>query len=219
VTNQDDARLLAEVRRGEPDAFDPFYDRFSRPLYALGLRWLGNPADAEELVSESLVRAWRAAENYDPGRGRVASWLFGIAHNVARDHWRAGSRNAAEPLSDIEASSGKDGTDALVDALVDALDVGVALESLSEAHRDILVLTYAHLATEAEIASQHGIPSGTVKSRRSTHSARWRTGWVKGRTDERTLVRSRRGPRSPGGCPPPGRFARPTGHRTPRWLY
>jgi len=92
----------------------------------------------------------------------VASWLFGIAHNVARDHWRAGSRNAAEPLSDIEASSGKDGTD----ALVDALDVGVALESLSEAHRDILVLTYAPLATEAEIASQHGIPSGTVKSRR-----------------------------------------------------
>ncbi len=162
MTHEDDARLLAAVRRGDPDAFDPFYNRFSRPLYALGLRWLGNPADAEELVSESLVRAWRAAGNYDPGRGRVASWLFGIAHNVARDRWRAGDRNAAEPLSDIETAGVEDGTD----ALVDALDVGVALESLSQAHRDILVMTYAHLATEAEIASRHGIPSGTVKSRR-----------------------------------------------------
>ncbi|MEO7296017.1 MAG: sigma-70 family RNA polymerase sigma factor [Candidatus Limnocylindria bacterium] len=162
MTHEDDARLLAAVRRGEPDAFDPFYDRFSRPLYALGLRWLGNPADAEELVSESLVRAWRAAGNYDPGRGRVASWLFGIAHNVARDRWRAGGRNAAEPLSDIQAPSVADGTD----ALIDALDIGVALESLSQAHRDILVMTYAHLATESEIASLHGIASGTVKSRR-----------------------------------------------------
>lgn len=162
MSHDDDARLLDAVRRGEPDAFDPFYDRFSRPLYALGLRWLGNPADAEELVSEALVRAWRAAENYDPNRGRVASWLFGVAHNVARDRWRVAGRNATAPLSELQTPGVPDASD----ALVDALDVGVALESLSRPHRDILVMTYAHLATESEIALQQGIPSGTVKSRR-----------------------------------------------------
>lgn len=70
-----DARLIAAVARGETDAFDAFYERFSRPLYALGLRWLQDPSDAEELVSDTLTRAWQQADRFDAGRGEVGSCI------------------------------------------------------------------------------------------------------------------------------------------------
>lgn len=66
-----DARLITAVARGETDAFDAFYEPFSRPLYALGLRWLQDASDAEELVSDTLIRAWQQADRFDPGRGGV----------------------------------------------------------------------------------------------------------------------------------------------------
>lgn len=163
----EDAILLAAVARGEADAFEAFYERFARPLYALGLRWLGQPADAEELVSETLTRAWHGAGRFDAGRGSAASWLFGIAHNVARDRWRADARRATEPLDGLTEGALAGGpADDEAERLVDALDVGLALTTLTAEHREVLILTYAHRATEAEIARRTGIAPGTVKSRR-----------------------------------------------------
>lgn len=163
----EDASVLDAVARGEADAFEAFYERFARPLYALGLRWLGEPADAEDLVSETLTRAWHGAGRFDVARGSAASWLFGIAHNVARDRWRAAARHAAEPLDGF-VERGIAGAPAHDEAerLVEALDVGLALMTLTPEHREVLILTYAHRATEAEISRRTGMAPGTVKSRR-----------------------------------------------------
>lgn len=155
--------MFAAIIREEPGAFDAFYERFAPILYSLGLRWLQHPNDAEELVSETLVRAWRNADRFDPARGAVASWIFGIAQNIARDRWRARQRSSTLPLP--EASGGPTSPES-TDGLLAAIDVGVALARLTPEHRDVLILTYAHRATESEIAEQIGIPSGTVKSRR-----------------------------------------------------
>ena len=73
----EEAELVAAIARGDVAAFDALYDRMARPLYALGLRWLGDVGEAEELVQETLVRAWRQVDRFDPARGRVGSWLFG----------------------------------------------------------------------------------------------------------------------------------------------
>ena len=97
-----DARLIAAVARGDKEAFDDFYERFSRPLYALGLRWLQDARDAEGLVTDTLIRAWQQADRFDPARGEVASWLFGIARHVATDRWRAGRRHTADALERVQ---------------------------------------------------------------------------------------------------------------------
>ena len=157
-----DARLIEAVARGELEAFDDFYERFSRPLYALGLRWLQDASDAEELVSDTLIRAWQQAARFDPERGQVASWLFGIARHVATDRWRARRRHVSEPLSEITEPSHEMDTD----RLGTAFELGLGLSHLPPIHRQVLVLTYGHDQTEAQIAAHLGIPMGTVKSRR-----------------------------------------------------
>lgn len=158
----EDRRLIESVARGESRAFDAFYERFSRPLYAVGLRWLQDEGDAEELVSDTLIRAWQQAARFDPERGEVASWLFGIARHVAADRWRSRRRHASESLDDVQEPSHE--MDA--DAIGDAFDVGIALGHLTPDHRQVLLLTYGHDQTETQIASSLGIPVGTVKSRR-----------------------------------------------------
>lgn len=158
-----DERLIAAVAHGDKEAFDDFYERFSRPLYALGLRWLQDGRDAEELVSDTLIRAWQQADRYDPGRGEVASWLFGIARHVAADRWRARRRHVADALDAVPEAV--DPTSDM-DGLGDAFDVTVALRHLTPIHREVLVLAYGRDHTEAQIAASLGIPVGTVKSRR-----------------------------------------------------
>lgn len=157
-----DARLIEAVARGGSEAFDEFYERFSRPVYALGLRWLQDPSDAEELVSDTLIRAWQQADRFDPTRGAVSAWLFGIARHVAADRWRVRGRHASEPLSEIsEARHDMD-----TERLGDEFDLGLALNQLPAIHRDILILTYGQDQTATQIAERLSIPLGTVKSRR-----------------------------------------------------
>lgn len=153
--------ILVAVAAGDEAAFEALYDRFARPLYALGLRWLRDVEDAEELVSDTLTRAWRQADRFDPARGRAGAWLFGIARHVATDRLRSRSRRvgaaadgAPEPVDGLE-----------VEDLTDAWDLAAALERLPSVQREVLVLAYSHDLSQSQISDVLGIPLGTVKSR------------------------------------------------------
>lgn len=157
----EEARLVVAIAAGDAAAFEALYDRVARPLYALGLRWLGDVGEAEELVQETLVRAWRQADRFDPARGRVGAWLFGIARHIATDRWRYRGRRptlALDGLTDRALESG-------FSELGDAWDVALALEHLPPAQREVLVMAYRHDLSQSEIAGALGIPLGTVKSR------------------------------------------------------
>lgn len=117
--------------------------------------------DVEEVVAETLVRAWRHWEQFDPERGEVRGWLFGIARNVVVDRHRAASRrlrvvNGAGPDAPLD-----DGIDRLVEASV----VREALARLPDHHRGVIVEAYYQGRSTREIADRLGIPPGTVKSR------------------------------------------------------
>jgi RNA polymerase sigma-70 factor (ECF subfamily) len=157
-----DANLLAAVAAGDVRAFDAFYDRFARPLYAVGFRWLQNAEETEELVSETLVRAWQQADRWEARRGPVGSWLFGIARHVAADQWRGRGRHRTDSLERADDAV----WELEVDQLTDALDIGVALELLTAIHREVLIRSYGYGHTETQIAAELDIPVGTVKSRR-----------------------------------------------------
>ena len=156
-----EAELVVAIAAGDAAAFEALYDRVARPLYALGLRWLGDVGEAEELVQETLVRAWRQADRFDPARGRVGAWLFGIARHIATDRWRYRGRRSTVALDES--------TDRAIDSgfaeLGDAWDVALALEDLPPAQREVLVMAYHHDLSQSEIADNLGIPLGTVKSR------------------------------------------------------
>lgn len=157
----EDARLLARVAAGDRDeAMRELYHRYEGRLYGLGVKLLGDPSLAEELVQETFVRIWRKAEQYDPSKGTVATFLFAIARRIAVDLWRRPSSRPFQPEGEDEAEPG----DAVERALV-GLTVRDALESLSPNHRQVLELSYRRNLNQRDIAARLGVPLGTVKTR------------------------------------------------------
>lgn len=127
---------------------------------------------AEDLLQEVLVRAWRRADTYDPRRGDLRGWLFGIARHLVVDLHRA---DAARPR--LAAGESADAVLAALPAedelehAVARWEMADALAGLTSAHRDVLVHLYYRRLPVAETAALLGIPVGTVKSR-STYALR-----------------------------------------------
>lgn len=84
----DDRALAARILGGERQLFATLVARHQRGVFALCLRMVGNPADAEELAQETFVRAWRALASYD-GQHRLSTWIYRIALNACRDLLRS----------------------------------------------------------------------------------------------------------------------------------
>jgi RNA polymerase sigma-70 factor, ECF subfamily len=154
---------------GFDEAVRMLHDEHASALLAWARRRLSDRREAEEVVQETLVRAWQKHHQYDPARGSERAWLFGIARNVAIDHHRRNQRHLrAVPDATVEAG-GSDDED--LDRIVEASLVHDALLTLSPEHRSVIVETYYRGRSVREAAAALGIPEGTVKSR-SYHALR-----------------------------------------------
>jgi RNA polymerase sigma-70 factor, ECF subfamily len=157
---QAEAAALARAADGDEDAVAVLFDAYAGPVYGFGLRRLGDPALAEELVQAVMLRLWRAAGRYEPGRGSVRTWVFAIARTAAVDlHRRQPRAQPVDPLPDRP-----DPIDEL-DGLLRAEAVRAALDRLSDEHREILEYAYFRGFAQSEIADLLRLPLGTVKSR------------------------------------------------------
>lgn len=131
----------------------------------------GDPHRAEDIVQETMLLAWLAADGPDRCHGRdeehLAAWLHTVAHNLAVDAFR---RERAVPMGVVPAAMlcRADDSD-MADAVVNRQILGRALERLSPEHREVLVQVHLHDRSRAEAARALGVPQGTVKSR--THYA------------------------------------------------
>lgn len=123
----------------------------------------GDVARAEDVVQETLLRAWRHPTAMDPTRGSVRGWLFTVAHNIAVDGHRARAARPTEVGDDALADVAEPRDD--FDRALDRWLVADALASLSGNHRDVIVETYYRGRSVAEAARALGVPPGTVKSR------------------------------------------------------
>jgi RNA polymerase sigma-70 factor (ECF subfamily) len=126
---------------------------------------LGDRQRAEDIVQETLLRAWRHPEVVGSGRTPIRAWLFTVTRHIAIDMWRARSRSeAAEEIIDDRHAELPDPVE-LIERTVDALDVQAALDLLSPGHRQVITEMYFRGHSAAETAEILGIPMGTVKSR------------------------------------------------------
>ena len=139
------------------------YDQHAPVLLAYAMRLTdGDRARAEDIVQETLVRAWRHLDRLDESAGPVRPWLFTVAQHVAIDAHRARQARPTEVgRADLTAVPGLDELERTLDRIV----VADALDSLSQEHRAVIVETYYRGRTVAEAAHVLGIPPGTVKSR------------------------------------------------------
>jgi RNA polymerase sigma-70 factor, ECF subfamily len=140
------------------------HDEHAGPLWAYVVRLTGDRVGAQDIVQETLLRAWRHPEVLDPSRGSPRGWLFTVARRLVVDEWRR-RRSHVETLPGTLPERGTDDTDQVLQSWV----VAEALRQLSHDHRAVLVECYYRGCSVAEAARTLGIPEGTVKSR--THYA------------------------------------------------
>ena len=156
------ADMLAVARARDRAAFMRLYDHFM-PRLCLYLRGLGTPeAVAEELAQESLLRLWQHAAAYDPRRSAVSTWLFRIARNLCIDRARRLRYQAAQAetlrLFDIEPDAGT------TEDHADAATLARRIDALSPVQARLIRMSYFEARSHQDIATELGLPLGTVKS-------------------------------------------------------
>jgi RNA polymerase sigma-70 factor (ECF subfamily) len=158
------ARGVDEGGRLTPEALArEGYDRHGAELYHFALSRLSDDAAAQDVVQETIVRAWRAGERYDPAVASLRTWLFAIARNVVIDHLAARRRAAA--LLALAADHGKDDMSDHGAALADVDLVSRALALISHDHRTAIVETYLRDRSYADVAAELGVSVSTLRSR------------------------------------------------------
>ena len=158
-----DAELIRRAKRGDRRAFGQIVRRHQRRVFALGLRWLRNADDADDVVQETFVRAWQALARFDDARPFVP-WLITIAVNRAKT--RVGRARVAEELDERIPWQGPSPEEDAGRALL-AREVRAAIDALPEEQRIVMHLRAVEDLSYREIADALEIPVGTVMSRLS----------------------------------------------------
>lgn len=90
----DDAELMLKIQQCDEGAFQELLNRHLAPLNRFAVRMLGNSHDAEDLVQETFLRVWKSAHQWQPGHGKLTTWLHSITHHLCIDFHR---RDRARP--------------------------------------------------------------------------------------------------------------------------
>lgn len=149
MPNDDAARLGA------------LYDAHAVPVWRYVVHLTGDRAGADDVVQETLLRAWRTPRILAEDPAATRSWMYTVARHLVVDEARSARRRREIPVPETPESAVRDATDAIFDTML----IEEALAALSEAHRDVVVRAYFGSLTVAEIAQDLTIPEGTVKSR------------------------------------------------------
>ncbi len=147
----------------DTEVLDQLHRDHAQALWAYVVRLTGDRAFAQDVVQETMLRAWRQGitDRSDTNASSARAWLFTVARRLVIDESRSAHHRrevVADSLPETQAAD-------RVDAVFDEALIVDALSTLSSAHREVVVRAYYGRATVAEIAADLGVPPGTVKSR------------------------------------------------------
>lgn len=170
LAERSDEELLAAFVAGDQGAFDQLVDRHARRVYAICLRYFGNPTDAEDAAQEAFLTLYRRAGTFT-GAARFSTWMYRVATNACNDLARKRARRPMAP-SGVRAADQGDVAGLVPDPAADLLanrelgmELEAALAALEPEYREPILLHDVGGFRYADIAERTGVPVGTVKSR------------------------------------------------------
>jgi len=171
-----DAELIRKSL-SDPEVFSAIFERHAGSVHRYLIKRVGE-GSAEDLVGETFTTAFRSRRAFDLSRLDARPWLFGIATNIARHHWRSeASRKSRDQRGGIQASTSPDPSDETVSTVwfeSQAEPIACALARIDDAYLDVLLLVAGPGLTYDEVALALDIPIGTVRSRLSRARIRLR---------------------------------------------
>ncbi|MGC1186126.1 MAG: RNA polymerase sigma factor [Candidatus Acidiferrales bacterium] len=181
IAGSSDDRMVEMLRRGDEEAFTSLFGQHQARLYRFAYHMSGSHSIAEETVQETFLTLIRQPDRFDPARGNVSAFLFGIARNhvlraLERDR-RFTPLDAERPLASNSANGGSSGHDRALDgddgtgtlAQMERREriegVRRAVLSLPPVYREVVVLCDLDQRSYADAAAHLECPVGTVRSR------------------------------------------------------
>lgn len=172
ITDHTDTELLRQVRAGQAAAFTTLYRRHQGPLYRYALLRCGSGDAAADIVQEAFMGLLTGRLGYDPLRGQLQHFLFGVARNLALKFDEARQRHPQLPETtddegepDLDSASEADGPLARLLGNEAAEEIRRALSLLPPHYRDPVILYELHELSYQEIATVCQVDIGTVRSR------------------------------------------------------
>lgn len=149
MSRADDARLTA------------LYDAHAHPVWRYVVSLTGDRAGADDIVQETLLRAWRTPRILAEDPADTRAWMIAVARHLVIDEARSARRRHERPVPQPPDVAADDGTERLFEAIL----IDDALTTLSPEHRAVVVAAYYRGHSVAAVAAELQIPEGTVKSR------------------------------------------------------
>jgi RNA polymerase sigma factor (sigma-70 family) len=162
-----DSRERRDRSIASSEAFGRCFEDSFRVVHRFIARRVGT-ALADDLAAETFAIAYRRRHDFDPKKGSLRSWLFGIAANLLRNHWRAEQHQLeldARLSADVELRQHPSMSDDRLSGSLAAPRIAAALGDLVAEQREVLLLNVWAELSHQEIAAALGIPLGTVRSR------------------------------------------------------
>jgi RNA polymerase sigma-70 factor (ECF subfamily) len=172
--NRVDQDLYRQLTKGREEAFGALYERYQGPIFRFAWHMSGNSATAEDVTQEVFMLLIRNPGNYDPAKGSVAGYLFGIARNLTRR--RLDRSRLHQPLAEEWSDRNEVELASDADPLADLTRVELleclqkAVLGLPEQYREVIVLCDLQEMSYPDAATILQCPHGTIASR--LHRAR-----------------------------------------------
>lgn len=173
VNEEVDQQVTDAFARGDANALQQVYERWSPLINSVCLRSVGNAEDAADIVQSVFVAAWRGRSGFNSERGSLPAWLLGITRRRIADHWEQHARRlGTQALTGDEEVAAREGTDLVIDRVLLADEIA----RLGDPAKRIVELSFFQDLTHSQIAGLLDLPLGTVKShiRRSLERMRQR---------------------------------------------
>jgi RNA polymerase sigma-70 factor (ECF subfamily) len=149
----------------DPKAMEILYDNYSVTMYGVIYRIVQNDAVGEDVLQESFLKIWNNFLQYDPGKGRLFTWMINICRNLAIDKVRSKEFTNQSKNQNIEKTVSASGQMIADTYNPDTIGIKEIVKKLDAEYRIIIDLLFFEGYTQTEAAEKLNIPLGTVKTR------------------------------------------------------